>query len=78
MTKINLGEARAGGATRVLFHCEARDAGGVPCPGAREIDIGVAIRRWSEARLLDALPVYCSRCGSRKVEARPHYPRYRD
>ena len=78
MIKINLGEAIAGGATRVLFHCEARDAGGVPCPGAGEINIGAAISRWGEAHRLDALPVYCSRCGSRQVDVRPHYPRHRD
>jgi hypothetical protein len=77
MAKIKLGEAIAGGATRVLFHCEARDAGGVACPGAGEIDIGAAIMRWGEARALDALPAFCSRCGSRKVEVRPYYPRYR-
>lgn len=78
MAKINLGEAIAGGATRVLFHCEARNSVGVPCPGAGEIDIGLAIKCWGEPRTLDALPAYCSRCGSRKVEARPHYPRYHD
>ncbi len=72
--KITLGEARASGADGILVSCErdADTAGG--CRRQVQLTMMHALTLWGPEKRIDELALYCSDCGSRVVEVRPHYP----
>ena len=64
------------GAVGLTIYCETRE-GGRLCGHSGSLTIAQALARWGPSRRLDALPLVCSACGGRQIEARPISARWR-
>jgi hypothetical protein len=74
MGKITIGEASDGGADGLLVSCEGSSTTTGGCRRSAKLTMMRALALWGRDARLDALPLYCAACGSRKVEVRPNYP----
>ncbi len=73
--KITIAQARAGGATALVFYCYeiTRD---ICCGRSGWIAIDQAVKRWGADTPLNRVQAVCERCKARAGEIRPYYPRY--
>ena len=69
--KITLGEASESHVDGIQINCANWTAHGGGCTHGVEMTLLHAIVLWGEDARLDNLPLWCSRCGSRRIDVRP-------
>ena len=68
--KITIAQAKAQGHSELICYCASTPIGGAGCWHSARIAFADLPHRISDAARLDEIPLRCSQCGSRKVDAR--------
>lgn len=72
--KITIAQAKAQGDSELVCACASTPIGGAGCWHSARIPFADLAQRIPDATRLDEIPLRCSKCGSRKVDARSGVP----